>query len=149
MEEKTCEIRRFEVPGEPKGKMRPKASFFGGHARVYTPSKQVEYENWVRLCYERAHPGAEPFDRPLMVILRISLPIPRSESKKRRALMLEGRLLPTKKPDIDNVMKSILDALNGLAYRDDALICAAAASKRYAESPGVWVELSPVNEGFE
>lgn len=148
MEEKS-ERRAFEAPGEPRGKMRPKASSFGGHARVYTPSKQIEYENWVRLCYEREFPDAEPFDGPLMVSMVISLPVPKSESKKRRALMLEGRILPTKKPDIDNVMKSVLDALNGIAYRDDSLICEATARKRYAEEPGVWVELTPARECFE
>lgn len=146
---KENERRAFEVPGEPRGKMRPKASTFGGHARVYTPGKQVEYENWVRLCYEREHPEAEPLDCPLMASMVISLPVPKSESKKRRALMLEGKILPTKKPDIDNVMKSILDALNGIAYRDDSLICEAHVSKRYAEEPGVFVELTAAKEGFE
>lgn len=143
------EMRTFDVPGEPKGKMRPKASSFGGHARVYTPSKQVEYENWVRLCYRRAYPEAEPFDRPLMVSLLIFLPIPKSESRKKRALMANGEILPTKKPDVDNVMKSVLDALNGLAYRDDSLICVASASKKYAESPKVLVEITPAREGYE
>lgn len=138
----TKQSRTFEVPGEARGKMRPKASSFGGHARVYTPSKQVEYENWVRLCYEAAHPGAEPIGVALAASVEVMMPVPKSASRKKARRMLDGLEAPTKKPDLDNVAKSILDALNGLAYKDDALVCSLHAIKAYSESPKVVVTLT-------
>ena len=58
--------------------------------------------------------------------------------------MLAGRTLPTKKPDADNVMKIILDALNGVAYEDDRQIVALAIRKTYGEKPGVRVEIRTI-----
>lgn len=128
--------RAFIVPGEPRGKMRPKASNFGGHSRVYTPSKQIEYENWIRCCYREKYPDEPIWDEPLAVAVVVYMGIPKSTPKKKRALMLQGDILPTKKPDLDNVIKD-LDALNGIAFTDDSLITDINACKRYAETPRV------------
>ena len=49
--------------------------------------------------------------------------------------MIKGRLFSTKKPDADNIIKIILDALNCVAYRDDAQICKVYFEKMYAEKP--------------
>lgn len=62
--------------------------------------------------------------------------------------MLSGQLYPTKKPDWDNVGKIICDALNGIAYRDDAQIVFAAVSKSYTEGEGcVEVTLTALEKG--
>ena len=136
-------LRRFIVPGEPKGKMRPRSSSFGGHARIYAPSQQIEYENWIRSCYMDKY-GGEPFLKgPLSVSIEVYVGIPKSATKKNRALMLEGRLVPTKKPDLDNVIKQ-LDALNGIAFEDDSCICEISAFKIYSETPRVAFELREV-----
>lgn len=128
--------RAFIVPGEPRGKMRPKASSFGGHSRVYTPSKQIEYENWIRCCYREKYQNEPIWDEPFAVAVVVYMGIPKSTPKKKRALMLQGDILPTKKPDLDNVIKD-LDALNGIAFTDDSLITDINACKRYAETPRV------------
>lgn len=141
------ERRMFKVPGEARGKMRPKASAFAGHARVYTPAKQVEYENWVRLCYEGEHPDAEPMDGPVAMRITIRMAPPKGISKKKRAMMLSGGLAPSRKPDIDNAAKSVMDALNGIAYRDDALVWSLTVQKIYDEEASVWVELMLFGEG--
>lgn len=60
-------------------------------------------------------------------------PIPKYASKKTKELMINGYIFPTKKPDGDNIIKTILDALNGVAYRDDSQICRVYFEKMYAE----------------
>lgn len=69
--------------------------------------------------------------------------IPKSTSKKARTAMLSGQTYPTKKPDVDNVVKIVLDALNGFAWHDDAQVIDLHISKTYTErEPFVWVGLN-------
>lgn len=65
-------------------------------------------------------------------------------SKKKRAAMLAGEILPTKKPDYDNIEKIISDALNGVAFYDDAQIVSSGLIKVYGEIPRVEVEIRAV-----
>jgi Holliday junction resolvase RusA-like endonuclease len=82
----------------------------------------------------------------LEVYITAFFPIPKSTSKKNRALMLEDKLLPTKKPDSDNIAKVICDALNGVAYGDDTQIVKLVVNKRYtAEEPKVIVYIDKFN----
>ena len=135
---------KFDVPGECRGKMRPKASSIAGHASIYTPAKQVEYENWVRQCYMDQRETDEPFARevPLHVVIEVFMAVPKSFSKKKREQALRHYIRPTKKPDLDNCAKSILDALNGIAYADDSQVVYLSVSKKYAESAHtvVWIK---------
>lgn len=61
---------------------------------------------------------------------------------RRPKRMPKGRYLPTTKPDLDKMIRSVKDAMTGILYVDDAQICAIAASKEYAEEPGVYIELT-------
>lgn len=70
--------------------------------------------------------------------------IPKSTSKSKRQQMLSGILLPTKKPDIDNIAKCILDALNGVAFHDDTQVVKLCMEKFYAEKPRVEVEIQEI-----
>ena len=63
--------------------------------------------------------------------------IPKSASKKKRRLMLEHKLRPTKKPDWDNIGKIICDSLNKIAYHDDSAVVDAQVRKFYSETPRV------------
>ena len=72
--------------------------------------------------------------------------IPKSKSKKVKALMLEGKIRPTKKPDMDNVVKIIADSLNQVAYRDDTQIVDCQCRKFYAEQPRVEVKIRQIEE---
>lgn len=131
----------FNVPGECRGKMRPKATVFGGHARVYTPNKQIEYENWVRQCFHTQHPDHKPFDGEVRVNICCYMAIPKSTSKKKAELMKAGEINPTKKPDTDNIAKSILDSLNTLAFKDDSQVVRLSVCKRYDQNPSVHIEM--------
>ena len=122
-------VMTIQVPGIPVGKGRPRMSVRGGHAMAYTPEKTVRYENLVRTMFVNAYPDAVPLDVPVKVIVDAEFPIPKSWSKKKR----NDAFYVTKKPDIDNVIKSVFDGLNGVAWTDDSLVAVLEASKRYTE----------------
>ena len=128
---------RFIVLGEPVGKSRPKFSTFNGHTVAYTPQKTVNFENLVRLSYQQQCSNFIPYakDVPLRAEIRAFFSIPKSTSKKKREMMLIGDIRHTKKPDTDNLAKSCLDALNGIAYYDDSQICELTVNKYYSDSP--------------
>lgn len=131
---------KITVLGEPTGKGRPKFSTFNGHAVAYTPQKTVNYENLVKLSYQQqCNEKPYPKEISLRAEIRAYFAVPKSASKTKRDMMLKGQINPTKKPDTDNIAKAILDALNGIAYYDDAQIVALSISKQYSDSPRVEV----------
>lgn len=130
----------FTIPGKPCGKGRPRFTR-DGHA--FTPQETVNYENLVKMCFRQKYPGAEPIAAKIQIaaVITAYFPIPQSVSKKKREEMNAWKILPTVKPDTDNIAKCILDALNGIAYHDDAQIVALQVRKRYAETPMVDVDI--------
>lgn len=132
----------FTVLGEPCGKARPKFSTQGGFTRAITPKQTVNYETLVQMEYEAQCRGHFfPPDATLCMKITAYKPIPKSTSKRKATQMLDGIVRPGKKPDFDNIGKIISDALNGVAFRDDALIVDGRVIKRYAERPRVEVEI--------
>lgn len=112
-----------EVP-EVVGKQRPRATMRGGHARVYTPRKTRVFEELVRKawCEQVGEEWAE-FDGSVTVTVSVARELAKSNPKR-----WAGRQ-DIWKPDVDNVLKAVLDALNGLAYSDDAHITREMAEK--------------------
>lgn len=133
----------FSIPGPPQGKARPKVVRIKTGASVtYTPDKTVRYEELTRSRYQAAANGFK-FANDAQVAIQITAryPIPKSKSKRIKATMLAGQIKPTKKPDCDNIVKIICDALNEIAYRDDAQIVLAQIAKEYADEPRTDVRL--------
>lgn len=130
----------FTVHAAPQGKARPRVTRHG----TYTPQKTKEYEAEVQLAYMMQCQGAKFPDVPLAIIIDAEYPIPKSTSKKRRQMMLDGKIRPTVKPDADNVAKAICDALNGEAWKDDAQVCTLIVRKVYGENPKVHVQIRQV-----
>lgn len=128
----------FTIPGAPQGKERPR--FNRNTGRTYTPSKTKGYEKLVEWAYQCEAHGAR-FTGQISANIVAVYPVPRSWSKKRQSEALNGQQLPLVKPDLDNVAKAVLDALNGLAYRDDAQVTSLSICKRYGERPCVVVSL--------
>ena len=114
---------KFTVSGPPKGKQRPRMCRINGRNVAYTPKQTTEYERLIRASYTAVSKVKFPKDEPLEISMLALFPVPQHASKKLKELMLNGDILPTKKPDSDNIIKIILDALNGVAYRDDSQIC--------------------------
>ena len=125
-------IFHFVIPGEPKGKGRPR---FTRSGHPYTPRKTIEYENLVRMAFAEKYPNAEPLTGEVCVAIMNYFAIPKSASKKKREMMANNEIGPTKKPDLDNIAKSILDSLNGLAFVDDAQVVWMTICKSYAVNP--------------
>lgn len=132
---------RFTVPGKPKGKGRPRFS----RGRTYTPASTVAYEKAIGFAARVGMGDLSFFTGPLEVHLTVNLEPVQSASKKARAAMLSGEIAPAKKPDLDNIIKAILDGMNGVAYVDDAQVCRLVVEKRYAEVEGVDVWIGPMN----
>lgn len=131
----------FTVLGEPKGKARPR--FAKGHAM--TPKDTVNYETLVHMEY-LSQCGDKKFSDDAMLDMRIKAyySIPKSASKKKKSAMAMGMIRPTKKPDMDNVVKIIADSLNQVAYRDDTQIVDCQCRKFYSENPRVEVRIKEI-----
>ena len=137
----------FVIPGEPYGKGRPRFSNAGAYVRTYTPEKTASYENLVKLTYSRQCAGFR-FAKETALDVRIMAyyKIPKSAGKKKAQLMREKAIRPTVKPDYDNIGKIVCDALNGIAYHDDAQIVDAMIRKFYSDTPRVQVIIQSVNQ---
>lgn len=115
----------FTIPGRLSGKGRPKFVKATGHA--FTPSKTRSMEAVVRSLGHEAMAGRPPLLGATSLTIRIFLNPTPSWSKKRQA----AAVFATGKPDLDNVAKLVGDALNGIAWNDDAQLCDVAISRRY------------------
>ena len=134
---------RFTVLGEPKGKGRPRFNTHTGHA--ITPKDTVNYESLVRFEYAQQTEGFRfPDDAMLDMRIMAYYSIPQSKSKKVKAAMKNHEIRPTKKPDMDNVVKIIADSLNQVAYRDDTQIVDCQCRKFYSEQPRVEVVIRQI-----
>lgn len=126
-------IAKFTVFGEPQGKARPRFSRRGGGVTTYTPKKTVDYEREVVRAYKRECGGLYFGAKiPLIVYITAFFKPPKSASKEALQQMFAGDSPPTKKPDVDNIIKAVCDALNGVAYVDDAQVVFCSCKKRWA-----------------
>lgn len=136
---------KFKYMGEPIGKGRPRVTARGGKfAHAYTPKRTKDFEDAIRFEFMASNCEKMPVydkDIPLYVILTFGFGVPKSYSKKKREACLNGEIFPTKKPDTDNIIKSVLDALVGAAYADDSQVITIIADKIYAEEPFVEVSI--------
>lgn len=111
-----------------------------GH--IYTTTKTRNAEALVAAAAVKAMgEGAVPMEGPLCLTVIAHMPIAKSWSKKRQVMANDGVLLPDKRPDLDNVVKLVSDACNGVCYRDDSQLCALNALKIYADRPRTEVRL--------
>lgn len=125
-------------PIEPTPKGRPRFTRFG---KAYTPKKTQAYERKIAE-YFRQNPNAYKFEKgiPLAINLVFGMPIPKSTPKSRKEAMFEGIIKHTKRPDVDNMAKAVLDALShGIAWEDDSQIVRLTVTKEYAKEPYVYL----------
>lgn len=123
----------FTIPGVPQGKERPR---FTQNGATYTPKKTKDYEKLVAWAYQCEAHGAK-FTGTIRVDIAAIYPVPHSWSKRKQAEAIDNQILPMVKPDWDNIGKIVCDALNGIAYKDDAVITDATVCKRYGTRPCV------------
>lgn len=124
----------FVVEGEPQGKARPRFSRRSG--TVYTPAKTAKYEKEIRDSFLAAGGKLIPEGSYVLVTIDAYFEIPKSYTKRKRLACERNINRPDKKPDIDNVLKVVLDALNGVAYVDDKQVIGVICRKWYSRSSG-------------
>lgn len=128
----------FTIPGQPQGKARARITRYGS----YTPEKTVFYENLIKLSYVNKTDFYS--EKPLHISIEAIFEPVKSVSKVQRQAMLNDLIKPTKKPDIDNIAKVVLDALNGVAFKDDTQVINLTLNKRYGEIGKVVVTIVEV-----
>ena len=136
-------MREFKIPGKAQAKQRPR---MGRSGIVYTPKETLIYENYVKMCYSDYANQFEwlPYESQVRAEIDVLVAVPKSDSKAKKKAKIEGMIRPTVKPDCDNLAKSILDSLNGLAYQDDKQVVELSIKKYYAENAEVRVRLTEV-----
>lgn len=130
------------IPGPPQGKGRARSFVRNGRVGHYTPEKTRTYEGMIRTQAIEAMGAELPYEGPMSLTLCALYPIPKSWPRWKQEMALAGQILPTVKPDLDNVEKAIKDALNGVAWKDDCQVCVVIKQKSYTradQSPGVLV----------
>lgn len=128
----------FEVGGDVIGKGRPRFTRTG---KPYTDIRTRLYEKKIRRAFIEAG-GEELADCPVHIDIETVAGIQKSVSKATKSRRLSGQELAIKKPDVDNVSKIVLDALNGLAYPDDVNVVSMRVIKgRYEDEPRLIVRI--------
>ncbi len=122
----------IKVKGTIVPKQRPRATTIGGFARMYTPSKTKIYEERIANQWiQDTNNFVFDEDKLLHVQIFARFTVPKSMSAKNKAEVFFGkRLAPTAK-DCDNIAKVVLDALNGVAYKDDKQVVSLDVHKLY------------------
>lgn len=131
----------FWVDGTPKAQPRPRAFARGGRARVYDPGTAEGWKGLVALAARRYRPE-DPIVEPVRLRLDFVMPRTKALQAKRHP---DGPMPHTKKPDVDNCTKAVMDCLTDIGmWRDDSLVYEVVATKNYAERdgrPGVRVRI--------
>lgn len=143
----------LSIDGEPVAKGRPRVRIMTikGKAvpQLYAPRETEEYETHIKQHTRRTLSAMDymqskffPYDdKPLGLVVRVFVPIPASWSQKQKAAALRGEIYPLSRPDADNYLKMVCDALNTIIYRDDSLVTDKHVIKRYSETPRLEIEV--------
>ena len=131
----------FEVNGVPVPQKQ--TQFIRATGVAYNPSKKdLERFQWQIKPYA----PDKPLEGPIEMHLTFYVPIPKSESSRRKMQMLNGVILPTKKPDFDNLAYLVTNALKQLVYRDDSQVTDCIIRKRYSDRPRTVIKVIPIDE---
>ena len=123
----------FFVAGEPKGQPRPRAAFHNGRARVYDPGTAENWKSQIALAAKPLVPD-QPLDVPIKLKVDFYMPRPKAHFGK-SGLKYGSPVRHTKKPDLDNLEKAVMDALTEVGiWRDDSLVCVKSTRKHYTDT---------------
>ena len=126
----------FTVP-QVSGKGRPRFARQGTFVKTYTDAKTLTYEKSIQTYAKKAMGSTSPLIGAVAAYLHIGVPIPPSYSKTRQKACINGLERPTKKPDIDNIVKAVLDGMNGIVYLDDKQVVDLHLTKVYSSKEGI------------
>lgn len=129
----------FEVEGTIIGKERPRLNINSGI--IYTPGRTKDYELLVQQSFRVKYPRFKQIEGRVKVDIISYMKIPKQTSKAKRQEMIDNKISPTRKPDIDNIAKVILDAMNKYIIQDDTQVSKISVEKRYGEIDKVYVKI--------
>jgi len=129
----------FTIYGHPVAKGRPRFSTRGKFPVAYTPEKTKNYESDVGMMAKAAMGASKPLEGALEAFIYVTFPVPASYSKKRTEACLSGQEKHIKKPDLDNVIKSVIDGMDKIVFENDSQITSIHSTKVYGEVPKVEV----------
>ena len=119
-------MQSLTVPYPPMPAPRPRFSKFG----AYNPKKYTDHKRAIALLAKNIF---TPREGAIKIMCIFYMPIPKSWSKKKK-IEAVGKY-HIKKPDSDNLLKTIKDALNGIAYVDDSQVSVTITHKIYSDEP--------------
>lgn len=125
---------KFKVPGNPKGKQRPRICRINERSVAYAPKQTIEYEKLIRASYAAASNVFFEKNTPLEMSIVAFFNTPSCPT--------DGWYL--KRPDSDNIIKIIMDALNGVCYHGDNQICRIYFEKKYADIPETKITIKEI-----
>lgn len=120
----------FKVETAIKGKSRPRFNYKTKTA--YKVRQDIIFERDVQNAFIETE--QEISDKYLKLKLEMYFKIPKSYTKRRKEMCLKGVEKPAKRPDTDNVLKNVMDSLNGYAYHDDIQIVEIICAKYYSDN---------------
>ena len=152
---------KFEIPGEPFGKLNMRPTMILGHASSYSPSKNNQYmDRIIQIINQNMIFDSDyvfPKGTPVSVMIIAYFKIPDGEYKfyKREGVsrytatgqaMLDGKIRPTKMPDADNISKAVCDGIShqGRIWYDDSQVCMELIMKFYDSRPRVEVTIEEI-----
>ena len=125
---------KFAIDGPVQAQQRPRFSRQNGHVRTYDDKKSRNYKAHVQKCAARYAPE-QLIDSAIELHVVIYRPLTSDikRSKVQTAKALNGERKPVKKPDIENLVKGIMDGCTGVLWVDDSLITKLVAEKVFGE----------------
>lgn len=137
-------VLRFTLSCTPTAQARVRHAVRCGHSVAYKSAGQKSAEAVLDALLLACAPQ-KPLEGPLVLEFIAGMPIPASTPKRDREAMLRGDIGHTKKPDLDNLGKQLLDAMTRTGFwHDDKQVVSLHCSKRYAAVPGWEVAVYPV-----
>ena len=132
-------VYEFEVPSKIIGKGRPRLNSYTG--QVYTPTRTKDYESLVEQYFLLKYPRYKTIDGRAKVTITAYFEVPKSAGKVAKEQMLGNTISPTKKPDIENIVKIVLDSMNKFAFKDDTQITKIEVEKLYGDVEKLYVKI--------
>jgi Holliday junction resolvase RusA-like endonuclease len=118
----------FSLPGNPVPQPRPRITVRGKHGHAYVPPDHPIHAYRQAVAVAARAAGASVHEDPVSVVMDFVFSRPKSHMRK-SGLAADAPRLP--RPDIDNLEKAVLDALNGVAWKDDTQVARVVKEKTY------------------
>lgn len=131
----------FEVETKPIPKARPRFYKTGKRVITYTPKKTQNFEKIIKNAFISHVGNIEPFTNKCKINIDFYTKIPKSITKKNLDILIKNNYINTKRPDLDNLIKAVLDSLNKIAYVDDNIIYKIESRKLYSDKDHIVIEL--------